>query len=309
MPDLGRWNGIDQLAESYLSTSPFAYVANNPVSRFDVDGRWMDDSGHITDTTGQTFGFHGSQYNPLMSFSTYDGMHTNEGAGVTDNGNNRIAQGPKPNIFKTIGNFVKRLLGKVKNKIEIGIVETTTPYTAIEDFSEDTANFLDRYIHSTNETFYSFSGGNNDPDKETLNKLRPGDNIEANNMFEYILNGTMRAVKIVNLRPDHYQTAIDMMSLSSLPRGNGFYSPEGFDRTVESDTLSYYGVQSVGIISYKGNDNNIVGFGIKTIIVNKNNMSGKQHDSLINRINSDHNYYNKKVSYAADSLLHQMLRK
>ncbi len=37
MPDLGRWNGIDQLAESYFSTSPYAYVANNPVSQFDVD--------------------------------------------------------------------------------------------------------------------------------------------------------------------------------------------------------------------------------------------------------------------------------
>ncbi|WP_139265770.1 RHS repeat-associated core domain-containing protein [Chryseobacterium culicis] len=125
MPDLGRWNGIDQLAESYLSTSPFAYVANNPVSRFDVDGRWMDDSVHITDTTGQTFGFHGSQYNPLMSFSTYDGMHTNEGSGVTDNGNNRIAQGPKPSIFETIGNFFRNLFGrnKTKNKVEVGPAE------------------------------------------------------------------------------------------------------------------------------------------------------------------------------------------
>ena len=43
MPDLGRWNGIDQLAEAYTSTSPFAYVANNPVLMRDPDGRWMDD--------------------------------------------------------------------------------------------------------------------------------------------------------------------------------------------------------------------------------------------------------------------------
>jgi hypothetical protein len=41
MPDLGRWNGIDQLAEAYTSTSPFAYVANNPVLMTDPDGRWM----------------------------------------------------------------------------------------------------------------------------------------------------------------------------------------------------------------------------------------------------------------------------
>src|SRR5690606_3046594 len=56
MPDLGRWNGIDQLSESYLSTSPYAYVANNPVSQFDVDGRWFNEDGTI-DLSGRTPGF------------------------------------------------------------------------------------------------------------------------------------------------------------------------------------------------------------------------------------------------------------
>lgn len=39
MPDLGRWNGIDQLAGSYHYASPYAYVLNNPVNLFDPDGR------------------------------------------------------------------------------------------------------------------------------------------------------------------------------------------------------------------------------------------------------------------------------
>ncbi|UKB85368.1 hypothetical protein LF887_07010 [Chryseobacterium sp. MEBOG06] len=39
MPDLGRWNGIDQLAESYHMASPYAYVMNNPISFLDPDGR------------------------------------------------------------------------------------------------------------------------------------------------------------------------------------------------------------------------------------------------------------------------------
>lgn len=39
MPDIGRWNGMDQLAEDYLSASPYAYVLNNPISLFDPDGR------------------------------------------------------------------------------------------------------------------------------------------------------------------------------------------------------------------------------------------------------------------------------
>ncbi|WP_295230293.1 DUF6443 domain-containing protein [uncultured Chryseobacterium sp.] len=39
MPDIGRWNGMDQLSEDYLSASPYAYVLNNPISLFDPDGR------------------------------------------------------------------------------------------------------------------------------------------------------------------------------------------------------------------------------------------------------------------------------
>lgn len=41
IPELGRWNGIDQLAENYLNISTYAYVGNNPVMMFDVDGRKM----------------------------------------------------------------------------------------------------------------------------------------------------------------------------------------------------------------------------------------------------------------------------
>lgn len=42
MPDIGRWNGMDQLAEQYMPFSPYAYVMNNPVMFFDPDGRYAD---------------------------------------------------------------------------------------------------------------------------------------------------------------------------------------------------------------------------------------------------------------------------
>jgi len=37
--ETGRWSTIDPMAESYTSMSPFNYVANNPISNIDPDGK------------------------------------------------------------------------------------------------------------------------------------------------------------------------------------------------------------------------------------------------------------------------------
>jgi len=39
MPEIGRWGVMDPLAQLYYSTSPYAYVVNNPINAYDIDGR------------------------------------------------------------------------------------------------------------------------------------------------------------------------------------------------------------------------------------------------------------------------------
>ncbi len=40
-PAIGRWSVIDQWSEKYHTTSPYAFVMNNPVNRREIDGRYF----------------------------------------------------------------------------------------------------------------------------------------------------------------------------------------------------------------------------------------------------------------------------
>ncbi|GEN65964.1 hypothetical protein DRF57_00125 [Chryseobacterium rhizosphaerae] len=70
MPDLGRWNGMDKLAEKYYSTSPNAYVMNNPVMSFDPDGREIKFFGGGIDPSTTIYG---GDYSGISSFSPFGG--------------------------------------------------------------------------------------------------------------------------------------------------------------------------------------------------------------------------------------------
>jgi len=108
MPDIGRWNGIDQLAEAYLSTSTYAYVANNPILRFDVDGRWFNDDGTIN-TSGYTPRFtSGKQY-----LSSFLGLNKNDGGGGGSGGD------PGPSVWQRLGNWISSFFGGKKKGAEI----------------------------------------------------------------------------------------------------------------------------------------------------------------------------------------------
>lgn len=39
---IGRWGGVDPMAETNLSFFPFNYCSNNAINRNDPDGAWDD---------------------------------------------------------------------------------------------------------------------------------------------------------------------------------------------------------------------------------------------------------------------------
>ncbi|WP_343608392.1 RHS repeat-associated core domain-containing protein [Chryseobacterium oranimense] len=88
MPDLGRWNSIDPLAEAHTNHSPYAYIMNNPVMFFDPNG--MLSQGFMDQIMGSPSGT--TWYNTGMGFTShgghsmdYDGNTVNWGNDYTTN--------------------------------------------------------------------------------------------------------------------------------------------------------------------------------------------------------------------------------
>ncbi|UZT98219.1 hypothetical protein ODZ84_01200 [Chryseobacterium fluminis] len=80
MPDIGIWNGIDRLAEDYLFAGPYAYVLNNPINRFDPDGRATAIWTVMWDKTPE--GTNSYWYNDGNGFTSYDGGGKGGGGGA-----------------------------------------------------------------------------------------------------------------------------------------------------------------------------------------------------------------------------------
>jgi len=165
----------------------------------------------------------------------------------------------------------KKSMDKLDNK---GLIEKFTSYLA---------NKIDNFVRPTKENFFSFLGGNNDPDPHSLDKLRPGDTIdEPNDMFQTIFLFYGRNTKLrggtTGFQEGLVQFGLDTETLMDLHKSS-------FSK--ELDTFSYYGPQAVDLNVYKDNGGRIVGVGVKAQDVYKTNMSRSQKDSMINRVNAD----------------------
>jgi len=179
MPDIARWNGIDQLAESYLSTSTYAYVANNPISNTDPDGRWIYENGSIGQGPA-TWDMAGPKYKPYLMMQNY-GMSTNYagneggggGGGTLTIGNITGAAFGFLQDFFLNGNSVNALFSMIDQLKAIGFKDPSNTSTTFGDWEKIIkADSISELISVLNNA----EGSNNvTPDfRETTNFLFKG---------------------------------------------------------------------------------------------------------------------------------------
>lgn len=115
MPELGRWNGMDQLSESYHATSPYAYVMNSPVMFIDPDGRYTSQMQGIRDSMpniysgweyvdGINFGDwnqfqSGSQFNAFVAYMAANGSGGGGGSSSGGGGGSIFSGGSSSLVF------------------------------------------------------------------------------------------------------------------------------------------------------------------------------------------------------------------
>ncbi|WKK80404.2 RHS repeat domain-containing protein [Marivirga arenosa] len=89
-PDLGRWNGVDNLSEKYSAYSPYNYVLNNPIGNIDPDG-----NEPIKPLAGTVQGFVSFMNNLSTGLGKTRGSDAN--AGMLRMGKTKMTfKGPKP---------------------------------------------------------------------------------------------------------------------------------------------------------------------------------------------------------------------
>ncbi len=121
-PALGRWFGVDALAEDYHSSSPYAFVGNNPMTNLEIDGRfWI-----------RTVGEDGTVSYEAESGDSAQSLYEQFGKqdGLTQESANALVEG-------TLGsNYIRESDGMLMSDVEVG--DTIDVYTEQESTGDTT---------------------------------------------------------------------------------------------------------------------------------------------------------------------------